>query len=342
MAEASPASTPRAAEVAAAAAAENSSTSEPLSARQLAAAGRVLAARAALEGEAGESEEDRQFAERVRQQASAVEDALAELSGDNAGWTVALDGELFGDLRASYKHEDGSLVHSVLLSGVVDAPTGHVLAIAREFDLVASWNNFLLDTTILETTSLLSVVVYAGLWVPPPLSNRDFAVHVQGFDLLDEHGCVLVLFNSADVDPASLPPGAASRVRMNWKSAAIALRPVPGGGTVGTLVAHVDPAMPGNIQPPSWAVSWAMKVLCPYIYRAACRVAVSVVSPGSVHAERIGANPALYEMVAERERAYRATLPFLLEGEEKRIMEAEAPAEEPRRGGLLGMLGGAW
>lgn len=296
------------------------------SARALAAAGRVLAARAALQDVQAQSEEDSRFAARLLQQASAAEAALDELSGDAAGWTVALEGEL----RASYRHEEGSLVHSVLLSGVVAAPTTHVLAIAREFDMVSGWNTFILDSSLLEETSLLSVLVYAGLWVPPPLSNRDFLVHVDGFDLLEEHGCVLVLFSSAEGTPASLPPGAEGSVRMNWKSAAIALRPVPGGGTVGSLVAHVDPAMPGNIQPPSWAVSWALKILCPFIFRAACRVAKSVGDPGSVHGERMAANPALYEMVKRREHAFRATLPA--------AVEVETIAEEPRQGMFSGML----
>ena len=50
----------------------------------------------------------------------------------------------------------------------------------------------------MSVTSLFEVAVYAGLWVPYPLTDRDFLVAVRGLDLLDEHGCLLILFESAD------------------------------------------------------------------------------------------------------------------------------------------------
>jgi hypothetical protein len=157
--------------------------------------------------------------------------------------------------------------------------------------------------------SLLRVEVYAGLWVPYPLTDRDFLVSVRGVDLLDEHGSLLVLFDSCVRPPDALPPGAATRVRMGWERASLRLTPLPCGATRGTLVAHVDPRMPGDIEPPAWAVSWALKVLCPFIFNAACRLVGGIGAPGCRYAERMAANEELYGMVRAREAALRERLP---------------------------------
>ncbi len=177
---------------------------------------------------------------------------------------------------------------------------------------------------MVDVPSLLAVTVYAGLWVPYPLTDRDFLVAVRGVDALDEHGALLVVFGSAQREPDALPPGAAARVRMGWERASLRLTPLPGGATLGTLVAHVDPRMPGDLEPPRWAVSWALRVLCPFIFAAACRLVQRIGSPGCVYAQRMAANPALYGMVREREAAARARLP------------AEAAAPAPARAAAAG------
>jgi hypothetical protein len=87
-------------------------------AASLHAAGRTLAARAALpDAEAltllGEAE--RALAEEIRSVAAIAEAALAELHVDaEGGWEVALDGTSSA-LRALYKHTSGSLIHSFKL-----------------------------------------------------------------------------------------------------------------------------------------------------------------------------------------------------------------------------------
>ena len=185
----------------------------------------------------------------------------------------------------------------------------------------------------MSVTSLFEVSVYAGLWVPYPLTDRDFHVSVRGLDLLDEHGCLLILFESADADGGALPAAAAGRVRMAWRSACLRLAPLPGGGTSGALFAHVDPRMPGDIEVPRTVVSWAMRVLCPFIFSAACRLVAGIcATPGCVYAARMAANPALYDLVARREAECRARLP-------PAAAPAAAPAEAaPRRGYMPSFL----
>ena len=224
----------------------------------------MLSAEKALESAALDtlSAEDQAFAKSLRSDAAAVRAALAEFESEEGYCLVTSGGR--GALRSLYRHDPSTpFVHSIQMSGEVDSETKAVLSIAREWDLVSSWNTFLLDTLCLSVDNLLSVTVYAALWTPPPLSHRDFAVHVRGVDLFDSHGCVLLMFSSADPDQDSLPEKSKSRVRMHWKSAAIKLTPTSGGATIGTLVAHVDPSLPGGMQPPAWLVEWAMRVCVP-------------------------------------------------------------------------------
>lgn len=278
--------------------------------RSLAASGRVLAARAALDSAqqsvdqaGGESCEEQACSADVRRHAACVDAALVELCAPEEGWACALEGEL----RARYRHQAGSRVHSTWFVGDLPAPLRSVLAIAREFDLVSSWCRFLMDTQVLSATSLLSLSVYAALWVPPPLTDRDFAVRVDGYDCLDEHGCVLVIFRDSDED---LPVVSDSRVRMRFSRACIRLTPLAGGGTRGELIGHIDPAMPGGLDPPEWLVTWALRVLCPFIFAAARRVAASVgVAAQCPYVQRFAGNEELYGLVAQREAAFRATLP---------------------------------
>jgi len=224
-----------------------------------------------------------------------------------------------------YNHEPGCTVHSLKLEGAIPATLLHVLAVAREFDLVSTWVRFFSDTAVLDARSLLEVTVYAGLWVPYPLTDRDFAVAVRGVDALDEHGCLLILFHSAEPGLETLPPAAAKRVRMLFRPrACLRLAPLPGGGTRFCMCVHVDPRMPGDIEPPALAVTWALRVLCPFIFSAACRVLERLGGPGCAYTPRMAANEALYGLIREREAAARAKLPLPLPAAD----EAAAPEEE--------------
>jgi hypothetical protein len=278
-------------------------------ARALALSGRSLAAAHALPSTLSSPAEAAEAAA-LRSTAAECKSALAELelrSSPALPWHTALENS---ELQVLYHHAAGSQMHSIACSGTVPAPARDVLAIAREFDLVQTWQRFVTDTIVLATAGLFQVDVYASVWTPPPLCHRDFSVRIVGHDLLAEENAILLLFRSADADAAAsplLPRAAASRVRMAFHKAAIKLVPLPGGETRGTLVAHVDPRMPGGLSPPEWAVSWALRVLMPYLFAACKRVAASVAA-SDVYQKRMAANAALYGLVAEREAAARARL----------------------------------
>jgi hypothetical protein len=291
------------------------------------AAGRSLAARAALAGVERDalSAEHRALFDDVAAVASQTDDALAELDADEqaAGWLPGLEADSGAQpLRVLYHHVPGTTVHSLKLEGAVPASLLHVLAIAREFDLVSTWVRFFSDTCVLEAPSLLRVTVYAGLWVPYPLTDRDFCVAVRGVDALDEHGCLLIRFASAEQPLDALPPAAADRVRMLFRRACLRLTPLPNGGSRFTLVVHIDPRMPGDIEVPTMAVTWALRVLCPFIFSAACRVLKRLGEPGCAYTERMAANEALYGLVRAREAEARARLPPAVEEE---VVEEAVP-----------------
>ena len=150
--------------------------------------------------------------------------------------------------------------------------------------------------------------IYSALWTPPPLSDRDFLLRIRGYDVLEEAGAILLLFDSADESAltSQLPAAASSRVRMQFHFGAVALTILPAGATLGTLRVRLDPAMPGGIAPPSWAVTWALQLLIPYLFDAARRIAASVAS-SSVYAARIAANQPLYGLVSLRVQEHEAS-----------------------------------
>ena len=278
-------------------------------------AGRSLAARAALAGvsrDALRSAAQRALLDDVAAVASQADAALAELAEPEAaaGWLPGLEADGGAQpLRVLYRHEAGTTVHSLKLEGAVPASVLHVLAVAREFDLVSTWVRFFSDTRILDAPSLLQVCVYAALWVPYPLTDRDFCVAVRGVDALDEHGCLLIHFASAERPPDALPPAAAQRVRMLFRRACLRLAPLPGGGCRFCMCVHIDPRMPGDIEPPAFAVTWALRVLCPFIFSAACRVLKRLGEPGCAYTQRMADNEALYGLVRAREAHARTKLP---------------------------------
>lgn len=208
---------------------------------ELLAGGRVLAAQQLLRADPC----DAATVQEVDAACDEVSAALRQLGRpeDDAaagGWRLALDDELLTFYRSPVKEEPH--VHGVWFSGRLPAMTQHVVALAREFDLVESFaGRFLFDTRVVDVQSLLQLTVYSALWVPV-LSDRDFAVSVRGYDCLDEHGCVVIAFDDADPRfDAQLPQG---RVRLHFKTSYLQLTPLPGNHTRATLVAHGAAAPP--------------------------------------------------------------------------------------------------
>ena len=198
---------------------------------ELLAGGRVLAAQQLLRADPC----DAATVQEVDAACDEVGTALRQLGrpGDDTAWRLALDNELLTFHKQPAEEEPH--VHGVWFSGRLPAMTQHVVALAREFDLVQAFaGKFLFDTRVLGVESLLKLTVYSALWVPV-LSDRDFAVYVRGYDCLDEHGCVVIAFNDDARFDAQLPQ---DRVRLRFKTSYLQLTPLPGNHTRATLVAH--------------------------------------------------------------------------------------------------------
>jgi len=201
-----------------------------------------------------------------------VTQAKAALRGleDLTGFHVARDRD---GLLVHYRHEPGTQVHSIRFESEFDFPAEQLLALAREFDTVKSWNKFMSESTILSEISPAEVWVYAAVWLPFPFSQRDLVMHCTGVDLLEEEGCFVVLCDSPeDTDPVAaeaIPRGAASRERVrNLPGSCIKLVPLPPtkDGQLrcrAVMMVHNDPDMP-NV--PSFLVNFALNVLSPFVY----------------------------------------------------------------------------
>ena len=320
---------------------------------ELLAGGRVLAAQQFLRADPC----DAATVQEVDAACEEVGTALRQLGrpGDDSAWRLALDNELLTFHKPPAEEEPH--MHGVWFSGRLPAMTQHVVALAREFDLVQSFaGRFLFDTRVLGVESLLKLTVYSALWVPV-LSDRDFAVCVRGYDCLDEHGCVVIAFNDDARFDAQLPQ---DRVRLRFKTSYLQLTPLPGNHTRATLVAHgttndelvislccraltpilclpVNPRMPGEVDVPATLINWALRIMCPFLFARASHVVASVCAhPQCLYRPRIAANPELYGLVAAREGAIRASHPVV----EAPAAPADAVAEST--GGVFSRLAAAW
>jgi hypothetical protein len=68
----------------------------------------------------------------------------------------------------------------------------NVLCLAREVDLVDSWNPAMAQVAELATHSINELLAYLALWVPWPMSTPEVVVRGVGADLLDVTGAVLL------------------------------------------------------------------------------------------------------------------------------------------------------
>ena len=71
-------------------------------------------------------------------------------------------------------------------------------AIAREFDLVTSWNKFCSNALILSVHSLMSLSIYAESWLPWPYANRSLILKALACDVLDQHGCYCIIMEQIE------------------------------------------------------------------------------------------------------------------------------------------------
>ena len=289
-------------------------------ARQLQAVGRILGAHAALAQlctQSGLALRDlHPHSDELGIDVAAVEADVAHvhaaLAGvdDDEGYMVSRDDAL----RVLYRHEKGGTCHSIKMRVTFDHPVAHILAIAHEWDLIPTWNRFVLEAVKLAEPSILESYVYGAQWMMPPFKDMQATIHARGYDLADSHRCLLITMR--DVGAEELPVGAApvplksaKRKAVNFlPGSCIVLRPLPGAvnevtGAVAPrvesrLVVHLDPHIP---YVPASLVNFALGILAPYIFSQMAKILDSAFAdPLGEYSRRIAAQPELYGLIDAR------------------------------------------
>ncbi|KAG2447129.1 hypothetical protein HYH02_007875 [Chlamydomonas schloesseri] len=236
-----------------------------------------------------------------------VTDGLLDLSSDE-GWQLVRDDEL----RLLYKAVPKSNVHCFRARCVLDAPTEHLVALAREVDLCPTWNKYCTSAHVLKEASPTDVTVYMSLYVPWPFNDVGFVVEANGADLYDEEGRLIIAFSSPDSKDSGvqLPPGAEKHRKVKLLSpSCMSFTPLPPkapGGPQRTLC-HVQTYVNPGISVPAFIISFVLKVLSPFVYGAVQKVLASAFkSPSGPLPSRLKQRELLYGLVKRRTEAYLA------------------------------------
>ena len=68
----------------------------------------------------------------------------------------------------------------------------NITCLAREVDLVHTWNPAISQMEQLQQLALNELLVYMALWVPWPMSAPEVLLHAVGADLLEQEEAVVL------------------------------------------------------------------------------------------------------------------------------------------------------
>lgn len=110
-------------------------------------------------------------------------------------------------LQTWYKHEPSerasdTSVHKFKFVADFECCAHEVMALAREFDLISTWTNLMLDSKILSYLGFLDFSVYSGIRFPWPFAARQAFVRARGSHCLQSDGSLLVLVESFEPSKA--------------------------------------------------------------------------------------------------------------------------------------------
>ena len=74
-------------------------------------------------------------------------------------------------------------VHHIKMDATLPHPLERPLSLAREFDLMTTWNHYIVESQLLHAPTIWESTVYAGLWMPFPFPQMDCLGTGRGFDL---------------------------------------------------------------------------------------------------------------------------------------------------------------
>lgn len=203
--------------------------------------------------------------------------------------TAASWREVYSSPQLRISHHFNGHRHAVRITTSFDVGVDVLVAIAREIDLLPGWNRFVLFSQILEEYSGTSVRAGARLWTPFPLQNIASIVNASLYDLLDSHGCFLLLTASPEHTPGgAAPPPLPAELSGLWampNEGQIRYAPRPGGGCDVTIVNFVESSLL-----PSWVLSLILFSVVPSTLRATRTMLAEQTQPGAVLAERMASS----------------------------------------------------
>lgn len=178
---------------------------------------------------------------------------------------------------------------------------------AREFDLVPTWNSYITQTNILQITSLVELLVYASVWLPWPFAERDVLIQAVGMDMLAEEGCLAISFSSPDggmPDGVEPPAGHEGRTHVTiLPGSCLMLSPLPPLSAGGRPRVRVDVVtmLDSGQWVPEAVITFVLSVFAPFFFTAVKKlIASAFVDPSEPLPARIAAHPELYAVMAER------------------------------------------
>ncbi|GBF90344.1 hypothetical protein Rsub_02450 [Raphidocelis subcapitata] len=241
----------------------------------------------------------------LRRRSELVAMGLRECANDE-GWRLIQD--VPGGLRLLYRHgPQTETAHCFKAACELDCELPELLSMAREFDLVPTWNSYITQTDILQITSLVELLVYASVWIPWPFAHRDVLIQAVGMDMLAEDGSVAISFASPeagmpeDVEP---PAGYEGRTHVQILPGSclrmVPLPPKSPGGKTRTGVVVVT-MLDSGAWVPEAIITFVLSVFAPFFYTAVRNVIDSAFDdPSSPLPQRIAGRGELYGVMAER------------------------------------------
>ena len=239
-----------------------------------------------------------------------IEACLAEAAKtcEESKWKCVYGSEAEpGKLRSDFFQENGTL--SIRFVAPFDVPCTSLAAIAREFDLVTSWNKFCSNALILSVHSLMSLSIYAESWLPWPYANRSLILKALACDVLDQHGCYCIIMEQIEeldeeknqspevVSVRKIVPESAS-VECDVKEGSfIKLVPIAKNKTEATMVFHLDAKM---AMAPDFLIQFFFYFMTPWIYNMMKNVVQNAVKESSPYNKRFKEHEEFYNLMNQR------------------------------------------
>ncbi|GAB5373483.1 hypothetical protein AAMO2058_001755600 [Amorphochlora amoebiformis] len=211
---------------------------------------------------------------------------------DEKGWETVVDNH--DGISTFHRQEPDTPVHSIKVVGLIDAPIQHMLSLIIEADLIPTFIDYVkLEVRQLVIKSVYHQLLYQKVYLPWPLDNRDVVVEAQGFDLLDEHGEIIVYGQSVDsFADVPIPPVQGRLMRLQIHLAGARIRPLTMTKVELTGVVNVD----FKVFLPTWAVNWLARNLAYYAF-VQFREKASSTKGNGPHHQRVVEKKDLYAQV---------------------------------------------